>query len=113
MLRDWADDPVDRDRKQNEDGMNGLVSKGTKYAVTAVMAVIGLAGPASAGANCETYARLTLQQAKKNVDKRCGFKGARWSLDASKHRNWCKAEGPAKWRAELKLRETMLGACKG
>ena len=112
MLKDWTDGLIDRDRKKNEDGMNGLVGKGTKYAVMTVMAVIGLAGPASAGANCETYARLTLQQAKKNVDKRCGFKGVRWSLQASKHRDWCKAEGPAKWRAELKLRDSMLKGCK-
>lgn len=113
MLRALAGFSIDGGHNKNEDGMNGLVGKGTKCAAVAVVAVIGLAGPASAGANCDTYAKLTLQQVKQNETKNCGFKGARWSNKATDHRNWCRSEGPAKWRAELQLREKMLQGCKG
>ena len=93
--------------------MNGLFGKGIKSAALVAMATMSAAGPVLAGANCESYAKLTLQQAKQNIDKRCNFKGPAWSLDASKHRAWCKDVGPAGWRAELRKRNKMLVGCKG
>ena len=81
--------------------------------VAAAMAVVVSSGLAHAQDNCESYAKLTLQQAKQNVDRRCNFTGARWALDADLHRKWCKDVGPAGWRAELMLRNKMLAGCKG
>lgn len=99
---------------KDEDGMNGLVGKGMMVAAVAALAGVGAAGSASAaGGNCAAYAKLTLQQAKQNKDRRCNFKGAAWSLDARGHHAWCKQVGPAVWRAELKKRKAMLDGCKG
>lgn len=92
--------------------MNGLLGRCIGMAALATVA-LGGAGSASAGRdNCDSYAKLTLQQAKQNIDRRCGFTGPRWSLDANKHRQWCREEGPAAWRAELKIRNQMLSKCK-
>ena len=94
--------------------MNCFVSKGVFVAATIAVAVLTSGGGAAiAGDNCDSYAKLTLQQAKLNVDKRCNFTGPRWSLDANKHRAWCKEVGPAEWRGELKVRNEMLAGCKG
>lgn len=98
------------DRNLNEDEMTGFVGK--RILITAALA-LAAASAAQAGGECDEYAKLTLQQAKENVDKRCNFKGARWSLDANKHRAWCKEVGPAEWRDELKVRNNMLAGCKG
>jgi hypothetical protein len=56
---------------------------------------------AAAGSNCDAYAKLTLQQAKRNVAMRCGYSGPR-----------CEEVGPAGWRAELKVRDQMLARCR-
>ena len=93
--------------------MGGLVRKSLMLVAVCAAPVLVAASGANAGDNCESYARLTLQQAKQNIDKRCNFQGARWSLDANQHRAWCKEVGPAGWRAELKLRNDMLAGCKG
>ena len=74
--------------------------------------VITQGGVALAGSNCDAYAKLTLQQAKRNVAMKCGYTGPRWSLDASRHRRWCEEVGPAGWRAELKVRDQMLASCQ-
>ena len=79
----------------------------------AALLVQPLSASANATDNCDAYAKLTLQQVKENVDKRCNFIGARWSLDANEHRAWCREVGPAVWRAELKLRNDMLAGCAG
>jgi hypothetical protein len=89
--------------------MNGFVAKRVWIAAAAVVATVS---GASAGGNCDTYAKYTMQQAKENVSKRCNFKGPRWSLDAARHRAWCKEVGPVGWRAELKIRSKMLEDCK-
>ena len=81
-------------------------------AAGSAMVVVSIAA-VHASDNCDSYAKLTLQQAKQNIDKRCNFTGARWSLDANQHRAWCREVGPAGWRAELKLRNDMLAGCKG
>jgi hypothetical protein len=74
--------------------------------------VITQGGVALAGSNCDAYAKLTLQQAKRNVAMKCGYTGPRWSLDARRHRRWCEEVGPAGWRAELKVRDQMLASCR-
>lgn len=96
-----------------EDAMIGLVSKGVLMAAAMTVATLGGTGLSVAGDNCVSYAKLTLQQAKQNIDKRCKFKGARWSLDVAKHIAWCKDVGPTEWREELKKRNAMLAGCKG
>ncbi len=67
---------------------------------------------AGASANCDSYAKLTVQQAKRNLTLRCGYSGPRWSLDVNRHRAWCAEVGPAGWRAELKVRDEMLAKCQ-
>lgn len=74
--------------------------------------VMAQAGAAVAGSNCDSYAKLTLQQAKRNVELKCGFSGPRWSLDANRHRAWCEDVGPAGWREELRIRDQMLARCR-
>ena len=91
--------------------MSELFGKKSVMAAALVAVAAMNAGPAMAGGNCESYAKLTLQQAKQNIDKRCNFKGAAWSLDANKHRAWCKDVGPVRWRAELQKRNKMLKGC--
>ncbi len=92
--------------------MNGFATKGA-VAFAAVMTSLVTAHVSYANSNCDSYAKLTLQQAKQNVQKRCNFKGPRWSLDANRHRAWCRDVGPSEWRAELKLRNEMLSQCNG
>jgi hypothetical protein len=99
----------------NEVGMNGLFGKGKICALLVATMAAGAVTPALAGGsrNCDSYAKLTLQQAKQNIDRRCNFKGPAWSLDAARHRKWCEDVGPAVWRAELLKRNKMLAGCRG
>jgi hypothetical protein len=76
-------------------------------------AVCAGAAGANAGSNCDSYAKLSLQQARENLSRRCGFTGPRWSLEVNRHRQWCEEVGPAGWRSELKMRAQMLTRCKG
>jgi len=91
--------------------MSGFV--GNRMWLVAVASVMVSASGAVAG-DCDTYAKHTLQQVKQNIARGCKFSGPRWSLDVNRHRAWCKEVGPAGWRAELKIRNTMLEKnCKG
>ena len=87
---------------------------GRAFLCAAVVGVFVVAqdGSAVAGSNCDDYAKLTLQQAKRNVALKCGYSGPRWLLDAKRHRRWCEEVGPAGWRAELKVRDQMLARCR-
>jgi hypothetical protein len=38
---------------------------------------------------CETYAETAKKQHQRNVDKACGFKGARWQSNHDNHYKWC------------------------
>lgn len=90
--------------------MGGFV--GNRLALMALATVMVSASGAVAG-DCNTYAKLTLQQVKQNIAKRCNFSGPRWSLDVNRHRAWCREVGPSGWRAELKIRNEMLAKCQG
>ena len=95
--------------------MTGLGSNiGKKLAAVTLAGgiLVAQAGLVEASSNCDSYAKLTLQQVKRAIALRCGYSGPRWSLDVSRHRAWCREVGPAGWRAELKIRDQMLARCK-
>ena len=96
-----------------DEEMRFFLSKGQAAVLTAMLGSALVAGAANAQSNCDAYARLTLEQARANVAKRCGFKGPRWSLKAEAHKQWCQDVGPDEWRSELKLRNEQLAKCKG
>lgn len=95
--------------------MTGFGSNiGKRLAAVAVAGgiLVGQVGAVAASSNCDSYAKLTLQQVKRAIELRCGYSGPRWSLDVNRHRAWCAEVGPAGWRAELKVRDQMLAKCK-
>lgn len=62
---------------------------------------------------CARYAKDAVAQQQLNVQKKCGFKGPRWSADQAYHENWCRRQSsidPA--MAEHKARLNMLTACQ-
>ncbi len=82
-------------------------------ALTAASALVGAVQPAAAQSGCPDYARLALQQARENEQRKCGFTGPDWSTDLKGHLTWCAAVGPADWRAALQRRAQMLATqCK-
>ena len=104
---------VNKKRVRMSTSLSGNFCKSLILSAVGAASVLFSLAAANASDNCDSYAKLTLQQAKQNIDMRCNFTGARWSLDANQHRTWCREVGPAGWRAELKLRNEMLAGCKG
>ncbi|MEZ5842870.1 MAG: hypothetical protein R3D27_03970 [Hyphomicrobiaceae bacterium] len=80
------------------------------------LAALGLAAalqPASSQTGCSDYARLALQQARENEQRKCGFTGPEWSTDLKGHATWCATVGPSQWKAALQKRAQMLSSqCK-
>jgi hypothetical protein len=93
-------------------GLSGNIGRTLAAVMVVGGIVVAQAGVAAANSNCDSYAKLTLQQVKRAIALRCGYSGPRWSLDVSRHRAWCQEVGPAGWRAELKIRDQMLARCK-
>lgn len=82
-------------------------------ALIAAGMVLGTVVPATAQSGCPDYARLALQQARENEQRKCGFAGPDWSTDLKGHMTWCSAVGPADWKAALQRRAQMLATqCK-
>jgi len=60
---------------------------------------------AQAGGPCEEYARVSLDQARENIERGCRFQGGRWGSDFRVHYDWClkaapgQAEGTTQQRA--------------
>lgn len=83
-------------------------------AALALATVMGLAATTSvvqAQTNCATYGNLALKQARESQQRKCGFKGPRWSTDLKAHVAWCGGVGPVDWQRELKKRASMLKQC--
>jgi hypothetical protein len=80
----------------------------------AAMLAAGLAAApqAHAQANCDTYAKLALQQQKENEALKCGFSGPEWSGDLRAHVGWCSSVGPEEWKVQLQNRTQQLAQCK-
>ena len=74
---------------------------------------IGLAAStgAQAQATCDWYANTALQQQKRNIDQKCGFKGESWSFDRSAHMEWCRGVGPTEWKRQAQFRDQELAKC--
>lgn len=86
---------------------------GVTAALIAASMVLGTVVPAAAQSGCADYARLALQQARENEQRKCGFAGPDWSTDLKGHATWCAAVGPADWKAALQRRAQMLATqCK-
>ena len=81
-------------------------------AIALSVGLSALAPQASAQANCAAYSRLALQQQKENITNKCGFTGPEWNDQHSRHMDWCGSVGPDQWKAQLKMRDEKLAACK-
>ncbi len=60
---------------------------------------------------CWKYAKTAVQQQKANIDRRCGFSGARWHLDRGRHRLWCNFVSRRTANRETRIRARMLRGC--
>jgi hypothetical protein len=69
--------------------------------------------PAAALANCDWYVKTSLEQQQRNLQLKCGFSGAEWSVDKGAHSSWCASVGPDVSRASAQRREAALGQCAG
>ena len=67
--------------------------------------------PAAAYANCDWYVKTALEQQQRNVQMKCGFSGAEWSVDKGAHATWCAGVGPDVSRATAQKREAQLTQC--
>jgi len=62
---------------------------------------------------CVNYANTAVQQYQQMINKKCGFKGPRWSNSTSYHYNWCiRGNNPNVAPSETKARAQMLATCK-
>ena len=64
-----------------------------------------------ASANCVNYAKLSLQQQKKNVANNCGKSGPEWQADMRTLMKWCASKSPQDAQARLNMRKEALEAC--
>lgn len=78
-----------------------------------VLTVLGALAlqPAAALANCDWYVKTALEQQQRNVQLKCGFSGAEWSVDKGAHATWCASVGPDVSRETAQKREAALGQC--
>ena len=78
-----------------------------------VLTVLGALAlqPAAALANCDWYVKTALEQQQRNVQLKCGFSGAEWSVDKDAHSDWCAKVGPDDSRASAQKREAALAQC--
>jgi hypothetical protein len=63
-------------------------------------------------ARCEPYANTAVAQNNENVQRHCGFSGARWSSDFNMHFNWCMTVAPAIADGETQARVNDLARCR-
>ena len=78
--------------------------------VLATLGALALSANA-ASANCDWYVKTALEQQQRNVQMKCGFSGAEWSVDKGAHAAWCASVGPDVSRATAQKREAALGQC--
>ena len=78
----------------------------------AMLGGLALSSPAAL-ANCDWYVKTSLEQQQRNLQLKCGFSGAEWSVDKSAHSTWCASVGPDVSRASAQKREAALGQCAG
>ena len=69
-------------------------------------------GPAAKKQACNLYAHMATNHQHQNQNRRCGYKGARWSTNWQHHYGWCMKATVAKSSAESKARQNALKACK-
>ena len=67
--------------------------------------------PAAALANCDWYVKTALEQQQRNVNLKCGFSGAEWSVDKVAQATWCASVGPDVSRTTAQKREAQLTQC--
>ena len=69
-------------------------------------------GPAAKKQACNLYAHMAINHQHQNINRICGYKGARWSTNWQHHNGWCMKVSAAKSNAETKARKNALKACK-
>ena len=90
----------------------------TRFRLQAALILAAVLGgmalvPAAALANCDWYVKTSLEQQQRNLQRKCGFSGAEWSVDKSAHSSWCASVGPDVSRTSAQRREVALGQCAG
>ncbi len=60
---------------------------------------------------CASYAQTAVRQHTDNLQRRCGFSGARWQSDIAAHRDWCMGAGKAAAAGEQDARVRELAGC--
>ena len=61
---------------------------------------------------CDQYARTAVAQNQENIQRRCGYTGARWSDNYQGHYNWCLGVSEGFADSETKAREDGLKKCR-
>ena len=67
--------------------------------------------PAAALASCDWYVKTALEQQQRNVNLKCGFSGAEWSVDKVAQGTWCASVGPDVSQTTAQKREAQLTQC--
>jgi hypothetical protein len=88
----------------------------TRFRLRAALPALAVLGalalnPAAALANCDWYVKTALEQQQRNLNMKCGFSGAEWSVDKDAHSDWCAKVGPDDSRASAQKREAALAQC--
>jgi hypothetical protein len=61
---------------------------------------------------CDAYAKGAVQQNQENINRHCGFSGARWHSDYGSHYNYCLGTTNAIAAAETSARNADLAKCR-
>ncbi|MCP5266926.1 MAG: hypothetical protein H6934_12490 [Burkholderiaceae bacterium] len=65
----------------------------------------------SSAGRCRDYANTAVRQNQANLNRRCGFKGARWQSSFNVHYNWCRGVSPSAANGETQARNQQLAQC--
>lgn len=60
---------------------------------------------------CNNYANTAVNQNRQNINRRCGFSGARWHHNFQTHRQWCMATPSDIVNGETRARNNKLRQC--
>jgi len=70
------------------------------------------AGGGGNRAFCNRYANTAVSQHRQNIQRRCGFRGNRWSYNRNGHFNWCMRVSRASANGETNGRTSQLRNCR-
>jgi hypothetical protein len=77
------------------------------------LAVVATPAQSANPAVCDVYASKAVKAQKKNLNKGCGFTGARWQLNYGAHYSWCLGAPLSAVQSEQAARQSQLAMCGG